>query len=153
MPPLTARFYPIDVRCTVPRWRNGRRTSFRCWRSQGRGGSSPLLGTICTFVVDRQSLKKSRKFAIKLERVTVVVRRSSQAAAANGGHFGGHVTRLLKSGPHHGVDRYCNSSCQAWRKANQTVRRKRSFSPVAAFRRKALECGSTFNAGPPVIMG
>src|SRR5687768_14015018 len=23
----------------------GRRTSFRCWRSQGRGGSSPLLGT------------------------------------------------------------------------------------------------------------
>lgn|SRR5690606_28962309 len=24
----------------------GRRTSFRCWRSQGRGGSSPLLGTI-----------------------------------------------------------------------------------------------------------
>src|SRR3546814_14188320 len=26
----------------------GRRTSFRCWRSQGRGGSSPLLGTICS---------------------------------------------------------------------------------------------------------
>jgi hypothetical protein len=27
----------------------GRRTSFRCWRSQGRGGSSPLLGTIHLF--------------------------------------------------------------------------------------------------------
>jgi hypothetical protein len=24
----------------------GRRTSFRCWRSKGCGGSSPLLGTI-----------------------------------------------------------------------------------------------------------
>lgn len=28
------------------RWRNGIRTSLRCWREQSRGGSSPLLSTI-----------------------------------------------------------------------------------------------------------
>ena len=33
--------------CPCPDGGIGRRTSFRCWRSQGRGGSSPLLGTIC----------------------------------------------------------------------------------------------------------
>ncbi|VWX49026.1 hypothetical protein NOVOSPHI9U_20200 [Novosphingobium sp. 9U] len=30
----------------------GRRTSFRCWRSQGRGGSSPLLGTSTSQVLE-----------------------------------------------------------------------------------------------------
>src|SRR3982750_3127194 len=32
----------------------GRRTSFRCWRSQGRGGSSPLLGTIPFYALLRR---------------------------------------------------------------------------------------------------
>ena len=48
-PPLVARSYPAadqQVRCLrCPDGGIGRRTSFRCWRSQGRGGSSPLLGT------------------------------------------------------------------------------------------------------------
>ncbi len=35
-------------RCSCPGGGIGRRTSFRCWRSQGRGGSSPLLGTIAS---------------------------------------------------------------------------------------------------------
>ena len=36
------------ITCPCPDGGIGRRTSFRCWRSQGRGGSSPLLGTICS---------------------------------------------------------------------------------------------------------
>src|SRR4028118_2039828 len=42
----------------------GRRTSFRCWRSQGRGGSSPLLGTIPLFVDARRSSTNPRESAI-----------------------------------------------------------------------------------------
>jgi hypothetical protein len=41
----------------------GRRTSFRCWRSQGRGGSSPLLGTISLFANVRDRLKNPQKSA------------------------------------------------------------------------------------------
>src|SRR5438270_13351900 len=41
----------------------GRRTSFRCWRSQGRGGSSPLLGTIALFANVRDRLKNRQKSA------------------------------------------------------------------------------------------
>ena len=55
-PPLTPPQAPASgplLPRTVALWRGapcpdggiGRRTSFRCWRSQGRGGSSPLLGT------------------------------------------------------------------------------------------------------------
>ncbi len=49
-PRLTSRrrptYRPAPTPC--PDGGIGRRTSFRCWRSQGRGGSSPLLGTICS---------------------------------------------------------------------------------------------------------
>jgi hypothetical protein len=41
---LGARSYP-----QCPDGGIGRRTSFRCWRSQGRGGSSPLPGTSYAF--------------------------------------------------------------------------------------------------------
>src|SRR5438552_9590460 len=44
-PPLSAAAY-LDILIPCPGGGIGRRTSFRCWRSQGRGGSSPLLGTI-----------------------------------------------------------------------------------------------------------
>ncbi len=48
-PPLVAPSYPaaaLRPAAPCPDGGIGRRTSFRCWRSQGRGGSSPLLGTI-----------------------------------------------------------------------------------------------------------
>ena len=44
-PPLSAAAYLMNLHL-CPDGGIGRRTSFRCWRSQGRGGSSPLLGTI-----------------------------------------------------------------------------------------------------------
>ena len=46
-PPPTSRACPGECRgpASCPGGGIGRRTSFRCWRSQGRGGSSPLLGT------------------------------------------------------------------------------------------------------------
>jgi hypothetical protein len=37
---------PRQARNPCPDGGIGRRTSFRCWRLQDRGGSSPLLGTI-----------------------------------------------------------------------------------------------------------
>jgi hypothetical protein len=37
----------------------GRRTSFRCWRSQGRGGSSPLLGTNALKSLSKSSNRRS----------------------------------------------------------------------------------------------
>jgi hypothetical protein len=39
----------------------GRRTSFRCWRSQGRGGSSPLLGTIASQSVENTERSSPRR--------------------------------------------------------------------------------------------
>ena len=54
---LKGRGYPScgldDWQVPCPDGGIGRRTSFRCWRSQGRGGSSPLLGT--------NTLKKNTK--------------------------------------------------------------------------------------------
>ena len=61
-PPLLGRSYPASGtnarQLPCPDGGIGRRTSFRCWRSQGRGGSSPLLGTI--FLPDASvSVRKS----------------------------------------------------------------------------------------------
>ena len=44
LPLSAAAYHEISFPC--PGGGIGRRTSFRCWRSQGRGGSSPLPGTI-----------------------------------------------------------------------------------------------------------
>ena len=48
---IGAHLPAVPARCRpCPDGGIGRRTSFRCWRSQGRGGSSPLLGTIFLYL-------------------------------------------------------------------------------------------------------
>ena len=59
-PPPTRRTAPS--RCApCPEGGIGRRTSFRCWRSQGRGGSSPLLGTIVSETTENLGKSSSRR--------------------------------------------------------------------------------------------
>ncbi len=70
--PLKERAYPDaerfakakNCRIPCPDGGIGRRTSFRCWRSQGRGGSSPLLGTSYsqnTEILGKSSQRRSSK--------------------------------------------------------------------------------------------
>src|SRR5690606_16356529 len=73
---VSARPYPAArprrPGCPCPDGGIGRRTSFRCWRSQGRGGSSPLLGTILLFAVIREQSRKQqnvREARVKIARV------------------------------------------------------------------------------------
>lgn len=69
----------------------GRRTSFRCWRSQGRGGSSPLLGTI-SFLSHYQDLDfcKIKAYALRLVQIS-----GTKAATGNGIHRAGRYNAVV----------------------------------------------------------
>ena len=92
---LLARPYP--ARCAFahrhpcPDGGIGRRTSFRCWRSQGRGGSSPLLGTKTPAGVASKTLKKPQKSAIFGWILMPRVSRCFRPCPHNQGHGAGHM--------------------------------------------------------------
>ncbi len=75
----------------------GRRTSFRCWRSQGRGGSSPLLGTIFLFSVNRKHSTSPRISAIFSDKLVADGRSCSPEANKIWGPFWGPF--LERAGP------------------------------------------------------
>ena len=89
-PPLVARSYPVQpgfsggIPC--PDGGIGRRTSFRCWRSQGRGGSSPLLGTKSLKSLSKSSERRSTQRVcndLLLRFGSSVEARKSQNSAGN----------------------------------------------------------------------
>lgn len=45
LPPAISALDPLHLAPYGPRWRNGRRASFRNWWPQGRAGSNPAPGT------------------------------------------------------------------------------------------------------------
>jgi hypothetical protein len=63
----------------------GRRTSFRCWRSQGRGGSSPLPGT--TIRIVQNAGKSSKGRSPRRDLHTMPLHKSPQHMAAPASQF------------------------------------------------------------------